>query len=299
MLLNLIYSGNSTIQTGDTLEWDFSILEGAAPVSLITIELVGPYGYAPRVAKNLGTPAGFGNETIITSGKLSLTIRDPWVNGTYNYSRVKLVTQGCPLRITRVMTPSWASDYAIMGEGVVLGEEGGTLGLEAFPEAFPLFPLVFGDGDAPDPIPPVLTYFANTSSLTVEAGDRLEWAYSAVQGSFPLRSITLQLSGPVLHAPVEGGPIPEEYGPANSLSFGPLSVTASVGGGGAGEGEGTVVSGTISVPVTDAWLEGEYRNPYLTLSTEAAPFRLESMYTPTGQVKKTGALDSGFIRSNS
>ena len=93
-LLDISYRGSHTLRSGASGEWDVSVLEGAAPLALITIVLDGPYDTTVNLYQSLPTPAGFGGDaTIITNQTISFTVPDPWMNGTYTIESISLETQ--------------------------------------------------------------------------------------------------------------------------------------------------------------------------------------------------------------
>ena len=93
-LLDISYRGSRTLRSGDSAELDVSVLEGAAPLALITIAIDGPYYSIVNLYQSLPTPAGFGgNATIITNRTISFTVPDPWMNGTYTIESISLETQ--------------------------------------------------------------------------------------------------------------------------------------------------------------------------------------------------------------
>jgi hypothetical protein len=266
-LLSFTYFGSLNVNIGDTLEWKFSILEGDAPVARISFDLCGPFASRRTVSKHLNTPAGFGQgEPIVTNGTISITLTESmFLDGTYFCCNFQLITQDCPLPIKVLidgavyLSLGWQSTGYFNIEGIGFSLEGST----SLASVRGLSSIVVGDGIPPVLTPPILTYLANTTRLNAMPGDRLEWAYSVVQGSFPLRSVTLNFNGPG--------------------SFGPLSFVASRGAGGAADQEpGSLVSGTVSIDVNSSWLAGKYSGFYLLLSSAASPFPLVNTYMSNG-----------------
>lgn len=256
-LLNISYEGKSRLQVGDTLKWKISVLQGAAPLALIIISLMGPFYPPLTVQKKFYTPIGFGdNSTQILEDVVTFTITKPVLDGSYSHASIGLETQPCPLHMSTEIYPSFA--YAMAGGGVGTASAGS----QRYLNAFALPTLIFGSGQPPTITPALLLSFAMESDPVVSIGGEMRWNYTVQLGTYPLASVTLEVQGPQLL----GGQFPQ--------SFGSRSITVPVGASGRADA-GTVVAGKISVPVTAAWIPGAYNfagsYPALTLTVAAPP----------------------------
>jgi hypothetical protein len=255
-LLDISYAGKSNLKVGDALIWNISVLQGAAPLASISINFVGPYDTYFTVAQNFSTPVGFeDNSTLILNETMTSIITKPWMDGSYSISSISLRTQACPLRMSTEIYPGNAYAYVMASSGTA------TVGSQRTLSTFNLTPLIFGSGRPPNVTCPSLLSFEMESAPVVSIGGEVRWNFTVQLGTYPLAFVRLFVRGPLL----QGGAL------TNPQSFQLIMVTATVGAGGRA-GEGSIVAGTISVPVTSAWIPGEYnsasQHPSLNLAVD-------------------------------
>jgi hypothetical protein len=260
-LLDISYVGKSNLEIGDALTWKVSVLQGDAPLASISINLVGPYDtYHFKVVKDYPTPIGFGDSSMhILNGTVTSIITNPLMDGSYSITHISLRTQACPLGMSTNIFPSRADASVMTGDGTA------TAGSQLSLSAFNLMPLTFGSGLPPNVTCPSLLSFQMESAPVVSIGDEVRWNFTVRLGTYPLAPLKLYVRGPLL----QGG------SPTNPQGLQTTEVTALVDAG-SHAGEGSIVAGTISVPVTSAWISGEYNSasihPMLSLAVIYPPF---------------------------
>jgi hypothetical protein len=267
VLLDYSFAGPSQqVRSGETLVWKFSIQQGDSPIASLKLNFRGSFNVLFSASQSFAVPVGFNRSRTVTNFTVSFPINDvnQYLPGYYNFESLTLTAQACPANFSVTFGSYGSITYSSASPILFSG-----------PNYFPGFTLPylsFGSGTPPALRSPELLSFTYNGGYNVRKGDVLWWSFQIRQGTYPLQSVALTLRGPQLQLAIG--------------AFGSKTATASFSASQFG-GESSTLTGSISIQVTDDWLEGEYNCYYcgmafLELKSFGQGLPVSAIYSASG-----------------
>jgi hypothetical protein len=177
ILLNFSYYGSQSPRVGDKMTWVYSIQQGSAPLSWITLRFYSNY-LSSSISRNISVPWDFQSRGKVTTGSITYKVRSSDLSGTYILQQVVLTTQACPYFVdSNYQFGGWIYySYNSARIKSIIGPQTHSVNLLSGY----LASYVLGSGSNPTIVPPELIELRYTGYSSVAWGEDLIWEYKVV-----------------------------------------------------------------------------------------------------------------------